>query len=81
MFEQLSPGEVEVGTELAKKNGLANLEYRLGDIEQVPPMVSAVKVGVVRSSRTDSGRVSEASIAPDLLFLNFFCKLAKKFCR
>ena len=27
---------VEVGTELAKKNGLANLTYKLGDIEQVP---------------------------------------------
>ena len=31
-----SPRMVEVGTELAKKNGLANLAYRLGDIEQVP---------------------------------------------
>lgn len=31
-----SPRMVEVGTELAKKNGLANLTYRLGDIEQVP---------------------------------------------
>jgi ArsR family transcriptional regulator len=27
---------VEVGTELAQKNGLANLTYKLGDIEQVP---------------------------------------------
>lgn len=27
---------VEVGTELAKKNGLANLTYKLGDIERVP---------------------------------------------
>ena len=27
---------VEVGTELAKKNGLANLVYKLGDIEKVP---------------------------------------------
>ncbi len=27
---------VEVGTELAKRNGLANLEYKLGDIEDVP---------------------------------------------
>src|SRR5260221_2250338 len=27
---------VEVGTELAKKNGLANLTYKLGDIEAVP---------------------------------------------
>lgn len=31
-----SPRMVEVGTELAQKNGLANLEYRLGDIENVP---------------------------------------------
>jgi ArsR family transcriptional regulator len=31
-----SPRMVEVGTELAKKNGLANLAYKLGDIEQVP---------------------------------------------
>ncbi|HYC69744.1 MAG TPA: metalloregulator ArsR/SmtB family transcription factor [Opitutaceae bacterium] len=31
-----SPRMVEVGTELAKKNGLHNLAYKLGDIEQVP---------------------------------------------
>jgi ubiquinone/menaquinone biosynthesis C-methylase UbiE/DNA-binding transcriptional ArsR family regulator len=31
-----SPRMVEVGTELAKKNGLANLVYKLGDIEAVP---------------------------------------------
>jgi ubiquinone/menaquinone biosynthesis C-methylase UbiE/DNA-binding transcriptional ArsR family regulator len=31
-----SPRMVEVGTELAKKNGLANLSYKLGDIENVP---------------------------------------------
>jgi ArsR family transcriptional regulator len=31
-----SPRMVEVGTELARKNGLANLAYRLGDIERVP---------------------------------------------
>jgi ArsR family transcriptional regulator len=31
-----SPRMVEVGTELAKKNGLHNLAYQLGDIEQVP---------------------------------------------
>jgi ArsR family transcriptional regulator len=31
-----SPRMVEVGTELARKNGLANLTYKLGDIEQVP---------------------------------------------
>jgi len=31
-----SPRMVEVGTELAERNGLANLTYKLGDIEQVP---------------------------------------------
>jgi ArsR family transcriptional regulator len=31
-----SPRMVEVGAELARKNGLANLAYKLGDIEQVP---------------------------------------------
>ena len=31
-----SPRMVEVGTALAKKNGLANLVYKLGDIEDVP---------------------------------------------
>ena len=31
-----SPRMVEVGTALAKKNGLANLAYKLGDIEKVP---------------------------------------------
>ena len=31
-----SPRMVEVGTELAKKKGLANLTYKLGDIEEVP---------------------------------------------
>ena len=31
-----SPRMVEVGTELARKNDLSNLTYKLGDIEQVP---------------------------------------------
>lgn len=31
-----SPKMVEVGTELAKKNGFTNLSYKLGDIAQVP---------------------------------------------
>ncbi|MEP4079585.1 ArsR/SmtB family transcription factor [Haloferula sp.] len=32
----LSPKMVEFGAELAKKNGLSNLEYRLGDLESPP---------------------------------------------
>lgn len=32
----LSPKMVEFGTQLAKQNGITNLEYRLGDLEQPP---------------------------------------------
>ncbi len=42
-----SPKMVEVGTELAKKNRLANLAYRLGDIEQVPLPDRSVDVAIL----------------------------------
>ncbi len=42
-----SPRMVEVGTELAKKNGLANLAYKLGDIEQVPLPDKAVDLAIL----------------------------------
>ncbi|MSU50735.1 MAG: metalloregulator ArsR/SmtB family transcription factor [Opitutus sp.] len=42
-----SPRMVEVGTELAKKNGLANLAYRLGDIEQVPLAEKSVDLAIL----------------------------------
>ncbi len=42
-----SPRMVEVGTELAKKNGLANLTYKLGDIEQVPLPDASVDVAIL----------------------------------
>ena len=38
---------VEVGTELAAKNGLANLEYRLGDIEKVPLPDQSVDLAIL----------------------------------
>ncbi len=38
---------VEVGTELAKKNGLANLTYKLGDIEQVPLPDKSVDLAIL----------------------------------
>ena len=38
---------VEVGTALAKKNGLANLEYRLGDIEKVPMPDQGVDLAIL----------------------------------
>jgi ubiquinone/menaquinone biosynthesis C-methylase UbiE/DNA-binding transcriptional ArsR family regulator len=40
-----SPKMVEVGTELAQKNGLTNLEYRLGDMEEPP--IDAASVDLV----------------------------------
>jgi SAM-dependent methyltransferase len=42
-----SPRMVEVGTELARKNGLANLAYKLGDIEQVPLPDESVDVAIL----------------------------------
>ncbi|MFT3781145.1 MAG: metalloregulator ArsR/SmtB family transcription factor [Nibricoccus sp.] len=42
-----SPRMVEVGTELAEKNGLANLAYKLGDIEAVPLADSSVDLAIL----------------------------------
>jgi ArsR family transcriptional regulator len=42
-----SPRMVEVGTELAKKNGLANLAYKLGDIENVPLTDKSVDLAIL----------------------------------
>ena len=42
-----SPKMVEVGTELAKKNGLTNLAYKLGDIEQVPLADESVDLAIL----------------------------------
>jgi ubiquinone/menaquinone biosynthesis C-methylase UbiE/DNA-binding transcriptional ArsR family regulator len=42
-----SPRMVEVGTGLAKKNGLANLTYKLGDIEQVPLPEKSVDLAIL----------------------------------
>ena len=42
-----SPRMVEVGTELARKNGLANLAYKLGDIEQVPLPDKSVDLAIL----------------------------------
>jgi SAM-dependent methyltransferase len=38
---------VEVGTELAKKNGLENLAYKLGDIENVPLPDASVDLAIL----------------------------------
>jgi ubiquinone/menaquinone biosynthesis C-methylase UbiE/DNA-binding transcriptional ArsR family regulator len=42
-----SPRMVEVGSELAQKNGLANLTYKLGDIEQVPLPDKSVDLAIL----------------------------------
>lgn len=42
-----SPRMVEVGSELAAKNGLANLTYKLGDIEAVPLPDSSVDLAIL----------------------------------
>jgi ArsR family transcriptional regulator len=42
-----SPRMVEVGTELARKNGLANLTYKLGDIEHVPLPDASVDLAIL----------------------------------
>jgi SAM-dependent methyltransferase len=42
-----SPRMVEVGTELAKKNGLGNLAYKLGDIEHVPLPDKSVDLAIL----------------------------------
>jgi ubiquinone/menaquinone biosynthesis C-methylase UbiE/DNA-binding transcriptional ArsR family regulator len=42
-----SPRMVEVGTELARKNALTNLTYKLGDIEQVPLPDESVDLAIL----------------------------------
>ena len=42
-----SPRMIDVGTELAKKNGLANLVYKLGDIENVPLPDKSVDLAIL----------------------------------
>lgn len=42
-----SPRMVEVGTELAQKNGLDNLSYKLGDLEHVPLADKSVDLAIL----------------------------------
>ncbi len=42
-----SPRMVEVGAELARKNGLSNLTYKLGDIEAVPLPAQSVDLAIL----------------------------------
>jgi len=42
-----SPRMVEVGSELAQRNGLGNLSYKLGDIEKVPLADASVDLAIL----------------------------------
>jgi ubiquinone/menaquinone biosynthesis C-methylase UbiE/DNA-binding transcriptional ArsR family regulator len=55
-----SPKMVEVGTELAKKNGLANLTYKLGDIEQVPLPDKSVDLAILSQALHHASRPQAA---------------------
>jgi len=55
-----SPKMVEVGTELAKKNGLANLTYKLGDIEQVPLADQSVDLAILSQALHHASRPQTA---------------------
>ncbi len=51
---------VEVGTELAKKNGLANLTYKLGDIESVPLPDKSVDLAILSQALHHAGHPQNA---------------------
>ncbi len=55
-----SPKMVEVGTELAKKNGLDNLAYKLGDIEQVPLPDKSVDLAILSQALHHASRPQTA---------------------
>lgn len=57
-----SPRMVEVGTALAEKNGLANLTYKLGDIEQVPLADASVDLAIL-SQALHHARHPQAAVA------------------
>lgn len=55
-----SPRMVEVGTELARKNGLANLTYQLGDIEDVPLPDRSVDIAILSQALHHAQRPQRA---------------------
>ena len=55
-----SPRMVEVGTELAAKNGLANLAYKLGDIEDVPLPDQSVDLSILSQALHHAQRPEKA---------------------
>jgi len=55
-----SPRMVEVGAELAQKNGIKNLEYRLGDIEAVPLEDETVELALLSQALHHAGNPARA---------------------
>jgi ArsR family transcriptional regulator len=55
-----SPRMVEVGTELAQKNGLDNLAYKLGDIEHVPLPDKSVDLAILSQALHHAQHPQEA---------------------
>jgi ubiquinone/menaquinone biosynthesis C-methylase UbiE/DNA-binding transcriptional ArsR family regulator len=55
-----SPRMVEVGIALAQKNGLANLTYKLGDIEQVPLPDRSVDLAILSQALHHAQHPQEA---------------------
>ena len=55
-----SPRMVEVGTALAEKNGLANLSYKLGNIEAVPLPDRSVDVAILSQALHHAGHPQQA---------------------
>lgn len=45
-----SPGMVEYGQDVARRNGVENLEYRLGDLEQLPIDADVVDLALLHQS-------------------------------
>lgn len=55
-----SPKMVEFGSELAKKNGFTNLEYQLGDIEEVPLQDQSVDLALLSQALHHAQHPDEA---------------------
>ncbi len=55
-----SPKMVEVGTALAEKNGLSNLQYKLGDIERVPLPDASVDLAILSQALHHARRPQQA---------------------
>lgn len=54
-----SPSMVELGQELARKHGLDNLEYRLGDIEAPPIKPGTVDLALLSQALHHAQKPSE----------------------